>query len=223
MNEWMNEWFFKNYSLHSPSISCILHDPVSLGNNQHKMWMTFRQFRNGLVGVILRAVGLWRDIPPPGGTRVGGPEEGGPAGRAVSSVVFFFANEGETWGARCLLNWRNLRNGRRWSNPRSRPLLPSGLLARSLPSFLPSPFLVAQRAKTISHVNSRSLASWARTKFSAWLRRRWEPWGARLPCSFLAVFGAGTDWLIVQRQLSFCCCFYFVLPLSPTPTTLGWS
>jgi len=48
---------------------------------------------------------------------------------------------------------------------RSFPLAYS--LAPFLPYVLPSPFLAAQRAKSISHVNSRSLALWARAKFSA--------------------------------------------------------
>jgi hypothetical protein len=188
------------------------------------MRMTFRQFRNGLVGVILRAVALWRDIPPPGGTRVGGPEEAGPAGAGRQSG--FFCQWRLNLGARCLPNWRNLRNGRRWSNPRSRPLLPSSLLARSLPSFRPS-FSVSRSAACEIHfsrqfsisgvVGTRKIFSMTSTQMGA-MR-------CAVTVLLLAVLGAGTDWLIVQQQLSFCCscCFCFVLPLSPTPTTLCWS
>lgn len=179
------------------------------------MRMTFRQFRNGLVGVILRAVGLWRDIPPPGGTRVGGP---GGAGRQSGC---FFANEGETW----------VRDASQLAKPQKRTamvksalppapsLSPTRSLASILPSFLPSPFLAAQRAKSISHVNSRSLALWARTKFSAWLRRRWEPWGARLPCSFWQFFvPVPIDWL----SSSSCCSVVLVVFVlfSPSPPHL---
>jgi hypothetical protein len=97
------------------------------------------------------------------GGHAGGRAGGGGPGKAGRQSGFF-ANEGETWVRDASPVGETSEtdgDGQIRAPARSFPLAYS--LTSFLPflPFFPSPFLAAQRAKSISHVNSRSLALWA--------------------------------------------------------------
>ncbi len=112
---------------------------------------------------------------------------GGPAGRAVSPVVFLPMKA--KLGCAMPPNWRNLRNGRRWSNPRSRPLLPSRLLAHLLPSFLPS-FLLRFSQRSVQNPFLTSILDLWRCGHAQNFQHDFDADGSHEVRAYRALFGS---------------------------------